>query len=128
MAIGAGDEASIGRVYQLSPQWLAVRPQRSERSAVLGVGLSCPCGPKRTTRKKPAQEIIWLGAGRSLWAWRATLMPMMELSIIFGLVLICGVSCAVFPRSQDEPVSGGDAATGSGPGAGAGAGTGTGGY
>jgi hypothetical protein len=55
-------------------------------------------------------------------------MPMIELSIIFGLVLIWGVSCAVFSRPQDEPASGTDAVTGIGPGAGAGAGTGTGGY
>jgi hypothetical protein len=54
---------------------------------------------------------------------------MAELSIIFGLVLIWGVFCALFPRSQDdEPATGGDAVTGVGPGAGAGAGTGTGGY
>ena len=53
---------------------------------------------------------------------------MTELSIIFGLVVIWGVFCALFPRSQDEPASGGDAVTGIGPGAGAGAGTGTGGY
>jgi hypothetical protein len=44
--------------------------------------------------------------------------------IIFGFVLIWVVSCAVFPRAQDEPASGTDAATGTGPGAGAGAGTG----
>jgi hypothetical protein len=54
-------------------------------------------------------------------------MPMPELSIIFGLVLVWGVFCAVFPRSQYEPAPGTDAVTGSGPGAGAGAGTGTGG-
>jgi hypothetical protein len=54
---------------------------------------------------------------------------MAELSIIFVLVMIWGVSCALFPRSQDdEPGTGGDAVTGIGPGAGAGAGTGTGGY
>jgi hypothetical protein len=52
---------------------------------------------------------------------------MTELSIIIGLVLIWGVYCALFPRSQDEPAPGGDAVTGIGPGAGAGAGAGTGG-
>jgi hypothetical protein len=51
---------------------------------------------------------------------------MTELSIIIGLVVIWGVFCALFPRSQDEPESGADAVTGIGPGAGAGAGTGTG--
>jgi hypothetical protein len=54
---------------------------------------------------------------------------MAELSIIFGLVMIWGASCALFPRSQgDGPGTGGDAVTGIGPGAGAGTGTGTGGY
>jgi hypothetical protein len=51
---------------------------------------------------------------------------MTELSIIFGLVLIWGAFCALFPRSRDEPAPGTDAVTGIGPGAGAGAGTGTG--
>jgi hypothetical protein len=54
---------------------------------------------------------------------------MAELSIIFGLVMIWGATCALFPRSQgDGAGTGGDAVTGIGPGAGAGAGTGTGGY
>jgi hypothetical protein len=51
---------------------------------------------------------------------------MAELSVIFGLLLVWSVFCAVFPRSRDEPAAGSDAVTGTGPGAGAGAGTGTG--
>jgi hypothetical protein len=54
-------------------------------------------------------------------------LPLIELSIIFGMVLIWGLFCAIVPKSQDEPAPGADDPTGVGPGAGAGAGTGTGG-
>ncbi len=43
------------------------------------------------------------------------------------MVLIWGLFCVIFPKSQDEPAPGTDDTTGVGPGAGAGAGTGTGG-
>lgn len=51
---------------------------------------------------------------------------LIELSIIFGMVLMWGLLCAIFPKSHDEPAPGGDDPAGVGPGAGAGAGTGTG--
>jgi hypothetical protein len=54
-------------------------------------------------------------------------LPLIELSIIFGMFLIWGLFCAIVPKSQDEPAPGADDPTGVGPGAGAGAGTGTGG-
>ena len=54
-------------------------------------------------------------------------VPLIELSIIFGTVLIWGLFCVIVPKSPDEPGPGTDGVTGVGPGAGAGAGTGTGG-
>lgn len=54
-------------------------------------------------------------------------LPLIELSIIFGMVLIWGLFCVIVPKSQVEPAPGTDDPTGVGPGAGAGAGTGTGG-
>jgi hypothetical protein len=53
-------------------------------------------------------------------------LPLIELSIIFGMVLMWGLFCVIFPKSQYEPAPRADATTGVGPGAGAGAGTGTG--
>jgi hypothetical protein len=54
-------------------------------------------------------------------------LPLIELSIIFGMALIWGLFCVIVPKSQDEPGPGTDDPTGVGPGAGAGASTGTGG-
>src|SRR5260370_23859555 len=54
-------------------------------------------------------------------------LPLIELSIIFGMALIWGLFCVIVPKSQDEPGPGTDDPTGVGPGAGAGGGTGTGG-
>src|SRR5258708_22185034 len=58
----------------------------------------------------------------------STELPLIELSIIFGMALIWGLFCVIVPKSQDEPGPGTDDPTGVGPGAGAGAGTGIGGW
>ncbi len=52
-------------------------------------------------------------------------LPLIDLLVIFGMFLIWGLICAIFPKSQDGSAPGADAVTGTGPGAGAGAGTGT---
>ena len=72
---------------------------------MLGVGLPYPCGPKPTARKKsPLARSSGLGRGGSLWAWRATLMPMTELSIIFGLVLIWAYLVQYFLNHEMNPL------------------------
>ena len=71
------------------------------------------------THPNPAARRVEL----HLYHWE---LPLIELSIIFGMVLMWGLFCVIFPKSQDEPAPGADDTTGVGPGAGAGAGTGTG--